>query len=388
MGTKLYDALSGKLARELATSDPAITVRVDQAAPPAPETMFIADGEGAGEWRGLPLPEILGAIAVADPPTEGGQALLFNGDSIEWGAPGGGSGGGGIPSVHLPPENPDADTEEFNGAIIPGDVRVFDHNMTPLTPVTGPPYSAGGYTTVMRRWNLTQSQTLATVCPNGLRGCLSVRAKTANGGAGNSSIHIVKTLATALSTTGGSAGNEGRWVLSTRVIRSMQLDWGNGDWPSGLFEFFLCADAGGLPDFNNRYRIQFYPYTDIGGANVGMSIEKRIAGVNTNMFAWFPASGGTISLNNPHGPVDFADFGHQFEKLGFFFDGSGVGGFVGNEYTYRCLPSASNNLSLKHVVWRAYHIPQLPQDCMHIDYCRVFRQTPGDVYGITPAEVW
>jgi hypothetical protein len=95
MGVKLYDGLSSTVARSLATSDPSVNVRLDGAAPPAAGQTFVADGAGAGTW-GAPLaelPEILAAIAGADPPTVAGQAPLYDGVGITWGAAGGGGGG-------------------------------------------------------------------------------------------------------------------------------------------------------------------------------------------------------------------------------------------------------------------------------------------------------
>lgn len=96
MGIKLYDGLSSTVARSLATSDPSVNVRLDGAAPPAADTVFVADGAGAGTWGAPPageLPEILQAIATADPPDAEGQTPTFDGVGITWAAPSGGGGG-------------------------------------------------------------------------------------------------------------------------------------------------------------------------------------------------------------------------------------------------------------------------------------------------------
>lgn len=113
---KLYDGLSSTVARSLATSDPAVTVRLDDAAPPAADTVFIADGAGAGTWGAPPageLPEILQAIALADPPTTAGQAPTYDGTGITWAAPsGGGSSLTGNPFLD-PWGTPDAADDDF-----------------------------------------------------------------------------------------------------------------------------------------------------------------------------------------------------------------------------------------------------------------------------------
>lgn len=105
MGIKLYDGLSSTVARSLATSDPAVTVRLDDAAPPAADTVFIADGVGAGTWGAPPageLPEILAAIALADPPTTAGQAPTYDGTGVTWAAPSGGGALTGNPMIDAP----------------------------------------------------------------------------------------------------------------------------------------------------------------------------------------------------------------------------------------------------------------------------------------------
>lgn len=143
MGIKLYDGLSSTVARSLATSDPAVNVRLDGAAPPAADTVFIADGVGAGTWGAPPageLPEILAAIALATPPSAAGQAPLYDGAGITWAAAG--SGGPvltGNPFIDVW-GTPTAADDEFDG----GSDDMAERGWTVYNRATGAPMTRGG----------------------------------------------------------------------------------------------------------------------------------------------------------------------------------------------------------------------------------------------------